>query len=165
MTGKHPWDRLAKETDKAFAAFCVYRDMGAGRSHTKTATALGKAKGYRGWLETWSSRFDWVARAAKYDAHLDGKAQEATVEEYQELAKLQVRIASKGLRLVEALFDQHQRFLEQEGELDMTTTEATRLLRETAKIVQVVHERPTEITEERVKVYTPRRVSIDAGEE
>src|SRR5712671_511852 len=68
------WERQPLESRQAFAAFCLYRDLGPTRSldasyrHYKgkeQATAPGT------WRQ-WCSHFAWPRRATAYDDHLDG---------------------------------------------------------------------------------------------
>jgi hypothetical protein len=63
-----PYERLEKESKKAFEAFQMYRDMGADRSIRKVAKELGKSQQL---LSRWSAQYDWVDRANKYDAEMD----------------------------------------------------------------------------------------------
>ena len=70
----HVWDRLPTETDKSYAAFLDYRDMGARRSvreaarrHHIKALSAGEINGQENttvsnWL-AWSSKHKWVSRA------------------------------------------------------------------------------------------------------
>ena len=70
----HVWDRLPTETDKSYAAFLDYRDMGARRSvreaarrHHIKALSDGEIHGQENttvsnWL-AWSSKHKWVSRA------------------------------------------------------------------------------------------------------
>ena len=74
MEKTNPWERLPNETQKAFEAFCVYRDLNEERSLQKAADNLGKS---RGLLEGWSSKFEWVKRVAAWDAERDRKELEA----------------------------------------------------------------------------------------
>jgi hypothetical protein len=82
-----PGGRLPDEPAKQFAAFCIYRDLGPGRS---IALAVRRAKQrdaagtLRRW-EEWSSRFGWVERAAAYDAHLDAQDREMRAKLLAEL--------------------------------------------------------------------------------
>jgi hypothetical protein len=64
------WQRIETDTDKSFAAFCVYRDLGADRSIQKTQEKLSKSSGYLRVLYEWSSNGNWVERAAAYDEYL-----------------------------------------------------------------------------------------------
>ncbi len=71
MNTNKPWHRLHQESDIAFGAFTIYRDMGCVRSLAKTAKALGKKKHYTSQLEKWSKRYEWVRRSLIYDEYLD----------------------------------------------------------------------------------------------
>lgn len=64
------WERLPDETNKAYAAFCCYRDMGSERGIRKVAQVIGKSYTY---LEEWSKKYDWVNRVTAYDDYLDSK--------------------------------------------------------------------------------------------
>jgi hypothetical protein len=73
-------DRLPAESQRAFHAFCKYRNQGPDRSiaaawaadHPTLESASTALKGQRTrpaghWAE-WSTRYNWVSRAAAYDA-------------------------------------------------------------------------------------------------
>ena len=77
---RHTWDRQKHETQKAFAAFVVYRDLGPDRSQEKAAAELGKS---RQLLNKWSVKWSWVTRARDYDDHLDALRQKAAADEIQ----------------------------------------------------------------------------------
>jgi hypothetical protein len=69
------WEKLAGETSMAFAAFCAFRDLGAGRNIRKaveeTEEDVGKRyKRYRVW-RNWSTQFKWRERAADYDRYIE----------------------------------------------------------------------------------------------
>ena len=68
------WDRLEKESPKAYIAFSSYRDLGPTRSVEKAFAALNPGKKRSGrpaeWY-VWSSKFDWVERAEAFDAYAD----------------------------------------------------------------------------------------------
>jgi len=63
------YDRQPNETDKSWAAFCIYRDMGRERSLRKlrqewleTGTSNTMSK-----LGAWCSRHEWVKRCSAFD--------------------------------------------------------------------------------------------------
>ena len=88
------WGRQKGETVKAFQAFVIYRDQGPARSGYKVADELGKSTTLIG---RWSARWDWVERAALYDAHLD-RVRRLENEDKLRLAKnKQVKIAEMAL--------------------------------------------------------------------
>jgi hypothetical protein len=84
------YERLPNESTSAFEAFRAYRDMGSGRSTAKVARQLGKSKTL---MDRWSSRWSWSARAAAYDAYLDGERRAAAAGEAREAAQRHIRIA------------------------------------------------------------------------
>ena len=74
------WERRKKETQKAWEAFIIYRDSGLKRSHVKVGQELGKSLAL---MSRWSKRHQWVARCKAYDAFLDEKRVESTVDGIQ----------------------------------------------------------------------------------
>ena len=65
------WDRQTGETVKAFAAFCLYRDLPAIDRSIVAAVAqhryLGGKASVRNW-ETWASRYNWRERGLSSDS-------------------------------------------------------------------------------------------------
>ncbi|WP_328902302.1 hypothetical protein OHR86_22435 [Streptomyces sp. NBC_00441] len=76
------WERRDGETEPAFEAFRVYRDMGAVRTTRGVAQVLGKSAQLIG---RWSSTHDWVARARAFDNQRDAEHLDATAEQEAEL--------------------------------------------------------------------------------
>jgi hypothetical protein len=68
---KQVFDRQVGESEKAFAAFRVYLELGPQRSLALTAAKVGKSKVL---MERWSRRHHWCERVAAHAANL------ATVE-------------------------------------------------------------------------------------
>lgn len=66
-----PYERQDDETKKAFEAFATYRDLGITRSIREVAQKLNKSVALIG---RWSSKYQWVDRAQKYDDEMDRKA-------------------------------------------------------------------------------------------
>jgi hypothetical protein len=68
-TESKPYDRQPNETDKSWAAFCVYRDMGRDRTlekvdQNKTQTRQKRSLSY---LKEWSVKHSWVKRCSAFD--------------------------------------------------------------------------------------------------
>ena len=63
------YDRQNGETIKAYAAFCIYRDMGVKRTMRETVTIYysGDSPANIRHLERWSSKHSWVDRCKDYD--------------------------------------------------------------------------------------------------
>jgi hypothetical protein len=60
-----PYDRQPTDTDKSWAAFCMYRDMGGERSLEKLGQKIGK-RSCR-FLYQWCSKHKWVERCRTFD--------------------------------------------------------------------------------------------------
>lgn len=68
-TKPKPYDRQPNETDKSWAAFCMYRDMGRDRSLEKLRQDRSE-KGIANTLSTlggWCTKHSWVARCSAFD--------------------------------------------------------------------------------------------------
>ena len=63
----HPFERLPRESEKAFAAFSLYLSLGPQRSTREVGGKLGKSEGL---IERWAAKFDWRSRVAAHTAHL-----------------------------------------------------------------------------------------------
>lgn len=82
--GLYHWDRQENESGKAYAAFCVYRDMGKGRSvHIAYWTTKGRLRddparfengkikpAIKRW-QIWMDAYTWLVRASQYDLYLE----------------------------------------------------------------------------------------------
>lgn len=65
-----PWHMLDRETEKAYAAFLVYLDMGRDRTISKLANVLyGNPDAIRG-LGDWARDNEWVERARAWDTYI-----------------------------------------------------------------------------------------------
>jgi hypothetical protein len=76
------FEQQPRESDKAFAAFKAYLEMGAERSTRAVGKQLGKSEGL---IERWAARFDWRTRVQAHAAHLalvERKAAEAVAARY-----------------------------------------------------------------------------------
>lgn len=79
---KKPWDRLEGEPDGAYRAFCVYRDMGAGRTYPKVSEELDKGPNYKVYLSQLSRKYNWRERVAAYDDYYLKKTELSVQESY-----------------------------------------------------------------------------------
>lgn len=80
----YPWECQPGETPKAYAAFQVYmklptRERSVQRAISEITGAKPGANGRirRGWIEGWSTKYDWVERAAAWDQEVARRQQEA----------------------------------------------------------------------------------------
>ena len=93
---------LEKETSKAFAAFCVYRNLGVTRSVDKVAEQarqnLVKTSSCTRCLDDWSSRFNWVERAKAYDVY---QLEKQRLDVEAKFAKRRLEVKSENLGYLE----------------------------------------------------------------
>ena len=78
--GTNAWERQSIDTEKSFAGFVVYRDMGPQRTLAKVAEAMGKRPIYKANLEGWSREHFWRKRCSAWDTHKDSVNLEAQLE-------------------------------------------------------------------------------------
>ena len=68
MAERDPWELQEEETRKQLEAFCVYRDMGKGRSLQKVAEKLSKSETL---IKRWSAKNNWINRVALWENEQD----------------------------------------------------------------------------------------------
>jgi hypothetical protein len=88
MIEKPIYEKLESETQKAYEAFCIYRDMGLSRSIERVRQQLGVAATR---LEKWSCTHDWVKRADAYDTDQEAIARQILEEENREAYREKLR--------------------------------------------------------------------------
>ena len=63
--GDKIYDRQNTDTDKSWAAFCQYRDMGSDRTLEKVRQEIGHRSGRN--VQIWSSKYKWNERCRAFD--------------------------------------------------------------------------------------------------
>lgn len=87
---EHPWERLQHETDPAWQAFVIYRDLGPDkRTHRAVSSQLGKS---RVQMEEWSSKYQWVDRCHEYDQNQDREARAVVARDRRKMLELAHRL-------------------------------------------------------------------------
>lgn len=129
-----PWDRRADETDPAWEAFIVYRDLGLQRSQNKAAELLAKS---RQMLSQWSIRHDWSDRAAAWDLEQDRQRREAMRVENIAAGQRHARQAARHLEVGEAFAAELLRRLEV-GELELKSLPRDELVDAVVKLGRVL---------------------------
>ena len=77
MVKRYDFDRLPRESAKAFAAFQTYLDLGPERSLAAAGAKLGTSKVM---MERWSRRHDWQGRVAAYGGYVAEVERQALAE-------------------------------------------------------------------------------------
>jgi len=157
---KHEWDRLPGESSKAYAHFCLYRDMGQERSLRKLA-AEAKTRSRLRQLQHWSSRWKWVERCRSYDDHLQFQDRLRHEKERKDMLTRHGKIAVLGQNLVVKGIEKLLADVEQ-GKRDLSASDASRLLDVAVKIERLSRGEPTEISELGGSDEHPVRLNIEA---
>jgi hypothetical protein len=93
------WHKQPEETDVAFGAFVVYRDLPPNeRSAVRVASEYGRSASL---IERWRARWFWVERARAYDAH---QAEEHRKAQLAERGKMSERQAAEAQVIQRVLF-------------------------------------------------------------
>lgn len=143
-----PWGRR-DETDKAYRAFCIYRELGPGpgrslhsayRRYVEERDGEDPGAGIcaPSYFQAWSSRHDWVARVRAWDAYLDRQAREAAEEEYLEnLQKFREKRLSLAQKVFEGGDELLTKLLGRVGTLEPDEIEASDLWRHIKALVEL----------------------------
>lgn len=161
---RDPWDRQPKETDQAWAAFVVYRDMGLQRTLWRAAEILGKPKPERV-LEELSARLGWRFRVESWDRHQDAMRRDAQLKaEAKDAAKqrlLQLDVADSMVGLAMAGLRQWAEYIARERaagrEPDLSPSDVQKLADAGMKLGRLVRDQPTAIEEQRVEMTVDDR--------
>ena len=143
---KSMWDRQEGETNRAYNAFRVYRNMGALRTLKKAAEKYygdayfvrTSAKNRN--FEYWSSNHNWVARCAAYD---DEEDRIYLLEQREGIKKMNKRQASLGAAMQGKATDRLLAILPDE----LTPDQASRLAKMGVDIERPARGEATEISE------------------
>lgn len=148
-----PWERQPEETSKPFEAFCVYRDMGPGRSLSQVAEKLSKSETL---IARWSGTYDWVERAAEWDSEQDRIARKAQLDEIIKMRKRHAKIAERALEKVAEAIENIQ-------PIGMKDSDVARLMEAASKLERISRGDVGDVVEERdggeainpVTIYIP----------
>lgn len=86
---RHVWDRLDYETSKAFAAFVIFRDMGADRTIIESYRQYAdhpQARATARYYIEWARYYKWNQRAEAWDDYCDRVKQRALTRELEKTA-------------------------------------------------------------------------------
>jgi hypothetical protein len=104
-----PWDQQAGESAKAYAAFCLYRDLGPQRSLDEASRRYHQPAGQEGpqppskrlrrasgTIRRWAQRWDWQTRARAWDQEIERLKQ---VQQQAAVKEMNQRHAKESLML------------------------------------------------------------------
>lgn len=130
-----PWLRLPNETDKAWLAFEVYRNLPPFGEVDERRSLVNAARilGYKDdqMVTRWSGKYSWVDRVRAYDASLGATAMELREVGIQEYHREVFRSLTSQLAVADQLIDQTLAKLMKRAEDDghIPAVELQRLIR------------------------------------
>lgn len=134
-----PWERQKGETSRAYEAFAAYRDLGPNRSQSKTSKKLGKNSRT---IADWSTKYDWVKRAAAWDAEQDRLARQAQIDEIKKMRKRHTDLAS-------AMLVKAARALQRIPEDEIKAADVSRMVETASKLERISRGDAGDVVEER----------------
>lgn len=84
-----PWDRQEGEGAKAYEAFCIYKDLGKGRSLPKVSQKLAKSLTI---IKKWSFTHNWKTRADAWDRSITEEARQKAIKAQAEILNDSLKI-------------------------------------------------------------------------
>jgi len=85
-----PWERQPGETEKAWQAFKLYRDLGEGRTLQEVSRKLSK---HQSNVSRWSKKWHWQSRVIAWDMECDRQAQKARLKQINQMRDYHSRLA------------------------------------------------------------------------
>ncbi len=105
--GRYPWDRQLGESEKKYAYFRTYLQLGPTRTPKKTVERLNiwAAKLSRRTIQEDSYRHRWVERAASFDRHMDVQWQKEVIEHGRRMVQEHLKTGRELLAKAEKALD------------------------------------------------------------
>lgn len=147
------WERQPRESSKAYAAFCIYRDMGPDRSIEKVYEKRSK-RGPLSRLKNWSVKHNWVERANAYDDYLERKKRE-------EKEKAILEMAERHARLAMAFQQRIAQRLQEIDPAELSPADMARWLDIATKLERLSRGEPTEIGKQEIQGQVTQRHEYD----
>ena len=161
------FEQLPRETNKAFAAFKAYLDMGSERSLALVAANLGKSKVM---MERWSRKYDWSGRVSAHAGHVaavERAAQEATVRaEAAEWAERRKALKQREWAIHDKCIAAAERglaaFMERE-KVYANLADIARILEVASKLGRMSSGLATETVEQKTEVDVNFRIEVETA--
>ena len=136
------WDPMPGESDKAYAAFCTYRDLGPRRSLDEASRRYHQSSSQRprcasGTIRRWAQRWNWQTRARAWDQETERVKQ---AEQQAAVLEMTERHAREALMLQNKAIERLRQLRPEE----MKTKDVLAYLVESAKLERLSRGQPTE---------------------
>jgi hypothetical protein len=148
------WERQKDESSKAYAAFCVYRDLGPERSLDKALSEANKKPTNRRHWSRWMEKYRWYERAQAYDDYIEKKMRKENEKKILDMSDRHARLA--------VVFQQKiaQR-LQEIDPAELSPADMARWLDVATKLERLSRGEPTEIGKQEVQGQVTQRHEYD----
>ena len=133
--------RLPRETDKAWGAFCVYRNLGEARTFPEAYRRYCQKSGRQPnrnvpthWY-AWADRYDWASRVRAYDNEIEREALELAKQRMTESREQSVQMIMTMQAGIESLIQGWDGTQPDARELSLATNAAIALIRERERLL------------------------------
>jgi len=107
-----PWDRQVEESEKAYEAFVIYRDLGKDRGVQIVATELSKS---RSLITRWARDHNWHERIAEFDSYVSSELDKQYITKAKEVYKEHLELLEKSRKSLMAVITTLSNKLETDG--------------------------------------------------
>lgn len=148
------WERQKDESSKAYAAFCVYRDLGPERSLDKALSEANKKPTNRRHWSRWMEEYRWYKRAQAYDDYIEEKKRKENEKKILDMSDRHAKLA--------VVFQQKiaQR-LQEIDPAELSPADMARWLDVATKLERLSRGEPTEIGKQEVQGQVTKRYEYD----
>jgi len=146
------WERQPDETDKAWHAFLLYRELpGRERTYEEVTRRLQKRPGYGKVLAEWAAKHGWRQRVNEYERHQLQEQQRIKLEEYARTQREMMLVATSMWKLAaKDLMRWHKKIDKaKEDEPVLSPSDARALADAGMKLQQVLAGEPDSIQQQR----------------
>lgn len=148
---EHAWERQPRESDEAWALFCMYRDSaypdGIGAGYVVRSLSDMARQG--GWdvrqLKMIAESFDWANRAIQFDRYIDTAKTEASVAQLPEVLDEHKKILKDLRRLIQTELGKWLALCETTRDPQVKIRELHKLIDVAVKLDRLTYGESTEI--------------------
>jgi hypothetical protein len=152
------WERQNNESSKAYAAFCVYRDLGPERSLDKALSVANKKPTNRRHWSRWMEKYRWYERAQAYDDYIERKERKEKEKAILEKAD---EMADRHVKLAKAFQQRIAQALQQIDPAQLSPSDMAKWLDVATKLERLSIGEPTEIGKQEVQGQVTQRYEYD----
>jgi hypothetical protein len=152
------WERQNNESSKAYAAFCVYRDLGPERSLDKALSVANKKPTNRRHWSRWMEKYRWYERAQAYDDYIERKERKEKEKAILEKAD---EMADRHVKLAKAFQQRIAQALQQIDPAQLSPSDMAKWLDVATKLERLSIGEPTEIGKQEVSGQVTNRHEYD----